>query len=93
MSNPLLKAATSFALGDVHEIVHEQFAIAPRFGANHDRVAETDAAGVPGDDMSAPSRLGQVTAFRQRNAIDDKDSDALTVPDTGPARIRHLLRT
>jgi len=91
--NPLLEAATSFALRDVHEIVHEQFAVAPGLRANDDCMAEADATCVLGDNMGTPGRLGQFSAFGQRDAIDDQHSNALTIPDTGLARIRHLLRT
>ncbi len=39
MPNPLLKAAATLALGDVHQIVHKEFAVAPRLGPNQNGVA------------------------------------------------------
>ena len=91
--NPLLEAAASFALRDVDKVVHEQFAVAPRFRANHDRVAEADATGVRSDDPSAPGGLSQFAVLRQRDAVDDQNPDALTILDAGPARISEVLRT
>ncbi|MEY2490341.1 MAG: hypothetical protein QOC70_2283 [Verrucomicrobiota bacterium] len=93
LSNPLLETAASFALRDVYKIVQEQFAVAPRFRANYDRVAESDATRVSGNDTSAPSRVSQFAAFRQRYPIDDQHSNALPILNTGPARILHVLRT
>jgi hypothetical protein len=88
--NPSLEAAASFALRDMHEIVHEQFAVAPRFRANHDRMADSDATGVRGDDASALGGFSQVAGFRQWDPVDDQDPDPVTIPHTGPARISQL---
>ena len=91
ISNPLLETATSFALRDMDEIVQEQFAIAPRFRANDDRVTDSDATRVRGDDTSALNRVGQLAAFWQWDPIDDQHSNALNIPNTGPARVLHVL--
>lgn len=93
MPNPLLEAAASLALGDVHEIVQEQFAVTPCFRADHDRVADSDATRVLGDNMSAPNRVSQLAAFRQRDSIDDQHSNALNIPNPGQARVSHVLCT
>jgi len=93
LPNPLLEAATSFALCDVHEVVQEQFTVAPRFSPNYDRVAESNAPRVSGDDASASSGLSEFAALRQRDSIHDQHSYALTIPNTGEARIGHELRT
>ena len=77
----------------MHEIVHEQFAVAPRFSANHDGVAESDATRVGGDDMSAPGGLSQFAALRERNPVNDQNPNPLTIPNTRPARISQVLRT
>jgi len=91
ISNPLLETAASFALRDMDKIVQEQFAITPRFRTNNDRVTDSDAARVLGDDTSAPSRLSQLAAFRQRDPIDDQHSNALNIPNTGPARVSDVV--
>jgi hypothetical protein len=91
ISNPLLETATSFALRDMDEIVQEQFAIAPRFRTNDNRVTDSDATRVLGDNMSAPNRVSQLAAFRQRDPIDDQHSNALNIPNPGPARVGHVL--
>ena len=91
IANPLLQTATSFALRDMNKIVQEQFAVTPRFRANHDRVADSDATRVRGDDTSAPSHVRQLAAFRQRDSIDDQHSNTLNIPNTGQARISHVL--
>lgn len=91
--NPLLESAASFALRDMHEIMQEQFAVAPGFGANHDAVAEADATCVRADDMPAPGGLRQWAGLRQRNPIDKENANTLAVPHPGPARISELLRT
>lgn len=93
MSNPLLQTTAPFALRDVDEIVQEQFAVPPRFRANDDGVAESDAPRVFGDDAGVPGGLSQGAIFRQRDPIDDQDSNALDIPDPGQARISHELRT
>ena len=91
ISNPLLETATSFALRDMDEIVQEQFAITPRLRTNDDRVTDSDATRIRGDDTSAPSRVGQLADFRQRDPIDHQHSNALNIPNTGPARVSHVL--
>lgn len=91
--DPRLESATAFALSDVDQIVEEQFAVAPRFGANHDRVPDADTTRVLGNDLSAPSDLSEFAAFRERDPIDNQHSNALTIPDTGQTRISHVLRT
>ena len=91
ISNPLLETATSFALRDMDKIVQKQFAITPRFRTNDDRVTDSDATSLRGDDTSAPSRVSQLAAFRQRDSIDDQHSDALNIPNTGQARVSHVL--
>ena len=90
ISNPLFETAASFALRDMDEIVQEQFAITPRFRTNDDRVTDSDATRFRGDDASAPSRVGQLAAFRQGYPIDDQHSNALNIPNTGPARVSHV---
>lgn len=91
--NPLLQAATSLALRDMHEIVHEQFAVAPRFRANHDGVAQSDATRSRSDDTSALGGLSQFAAFRERNPFNEQNPNPFTIHHTGPARISHVLRT
>ena len=93
LPDPWFESATAFALSDVDQIVEEQFTVAPGFGANHDRVPDADATGVLGNDTSAPSDLSQFAAFRQRDPIDNQNSNALTILNTGQARIGHVLRT
>lgn len=93
VSNPLLKTATSFALRDMDEIMHEQFAIAPRFRTNDHRVTDSDATRVRSDDASAPSSVSQIAAFRQRDSIDEQHSNALNIPNTGQTRVSHVLCT
>lgn len=39
-----LEPATAFTLRDMNELMHEQFAVAPAIGANHDAVTNTGAA-------------------------------------------------
>lgn len=91
--NPLLQAATSLALRDMHEIVHEQFAVAPRFRAHHDGVAQSDATRFWSDDTSALGGLGQFAAFRDRNALNQQNPNPLAIHHAGPARISQVLRT
>jgi len=91
--DPGLESATPFALGDVDQIVEEQFAVAPRFGANHDRVPDADATRVLGNDTGTPGDLSEFAALRQRNPVNNQDSNALTIPDTGQAGISQVLRT
>ena len=91
--NPLLQAATSLALRDMHEIVDEQFAVAPRFRANHDGVAQTDATRFWSNDTSALGGLSQFAAFRERNFVNEQNPNALTIHHPGPARISQVLRT
>ena len=93
LPHPWLKPATAFALGDVHEIVHEQFAVAPRLAANHNRVPESDATRVLGNDLNASSGLRQFGVLRPRDPIDNQHSDAFTIPNTGQPRISQVLRT
>jgi hypothetical protein len=78
-------------LGDVHEIVQEQFAVTPRFRANYDRVPDSDTTRVLSNNMSAPSRVSQFAAFRQRDSIYNQHPNALNIPDAGPARVSQVL--
>jgi len=91
ISNPLLETATSFALCDVNKIVQKQFAITPGFRANYDCVAHSHATRVLRDNMSAPSRVSQLAAFRHWDAIDDQYSNALNIPNPGQARVSQML--
>lgn len=91
--NPLLQAAASLALRDMHKIVDEQLAVAPRFRANDEGVAESDATRFRGDDTSAPGCLSQFAAFRERNPFNEQNSNPLTIHHPGPARISQVLRT
>lgn len=74
LRNPLLEAATAFALGDVDKIVDYQFAITPGIDANNESMSESDAARIFGHNAGPSSRLGQAGMSRQRDAIDDKHS-------------------
>lgn len=93
LADPLFETATAFALRNVHKIVQEQFAIAPGIGANDDGMAKSDATRVRGNDLRTPRGLRQFAALRQRNSIDDQNSDALKIANPGKARIGLVLRT
>ena len=90
LADPLFETATAFALRDVHEIVQEQFAIAPGIGANDDGIAEAYAPCIVGDYAGASRRLRQFRIVWQRNAIDNQHAHAGTIPNASPARILRL---
>lgn len=73
------KAAAAFALRDVDEIMQNQLAIVPGINPNDERVTETDATCVFGNDADAFRRLGQFRNLRERNPIDDQHSDPVAI--------------
>jgi hypothetical protein len=93
LADPLFETATALALRDVHEIVQEQFAIAPGIGASDDGMAKSDATRFRGNDLRASRGLRQFAAIRQWDSIDDQNSDALTIANSGKARIGLVLWT
>ena len=85
--NERLKAATSFTLSDVDELVQDQLAIAPAIGANDNPMADGRAARSVSDDMGAPRGLSELLVVRQRNSIDDQHFDSGTIPNPDSMRI------
>ena len=75
LPDPLFEPAAPFALGDMHQLVHEQFPIAPGIGSNDDGVTDRDGAAGVRDDLRSASRLSQLGVFRQRHAINGQNSD------------------
>ena len=59
----------------MHQLVQEQFAIAPGIGSNDDGVTDRDGAAEVRYDLRSASRLSQLRFFRQRHAIDGQNSD------------------
>ena len=57
LTDPLFKPAAAFALCDVDEIMQNQLAVVPGIDANDERVSETYATCVLGDDADAFRRL------------------------------------
>ena len=55
--DPLFESAGAFALRDVDEIVQDQFAIVPGIAAHNQRVTETHAARVFGNDANPTGGL------------------------------------
>ena len=84
---PRLQAAGTFALRDVNEVVHEQFAVTPAIGPNDEGMPETNTARVLGDDLGAPRRLRQLRIIGQSNAVDHHHSDPRTILHTGQPRV------
>ena len=82
--NKRLETAASFALGDVHKLVHEHLAIAPGISANDYSVADRHAAADVGDDLSAARSLRQRLVGRHRNSIDDQHSHPDRILDANP---------
>jgi hypothetical protein len=87
LSDPLLKAATAFALRDVDEIMQNQFAIVPSVDANDESATKTHAPCAFGQDAQAFRRLGQFRIFRQRNPIDREHADGGAILHPGETRI------
>src|SRR6267378_927977 len=75
LPDPLFQPAAPFALGDMHQLVYEQFAIAPGIGSNDDGVTDRDGAARVRDDLRSASCLSQLGVFRQRHAINGQNSD------------------
>src|SRR5439155_22003983 len=69
LTDPFCQAAAAFALRDVDEIMQNQLAIVPGINANDERVTETDATCVFGNDADAFRRLRQFRILRERNSI------------------------
>jgi len=53
LADPLGKAAAALTLRDVNQIMQNKFAIVPGINANNERVTETDATCVFGNDADA----------------------------------------
>ena len=77
------KAAAAFALRDVNEIMQNKFAIVPGINANDERVTETDATGVFGNDADAFRRLRQFRILRKRNPVYHQHSDPVAILHPG----------
>jgi hypothetical protein len=90
--NKRIEPAAAFTLGDVNELMHEQFAIAPAIGANDDTVANPRAARSKSYDIIATRHLGESLVVRQRQTFDDQNSDAGIIPHANPMRILEMLR-
>jgi hypothetical protein len=90
-ADPLLEPTAAFALGDVNEIMQEQFAIAPAVGANDNGVAESDAPGLQSEDAGAARGFGECRIVRQRNAIDHQDPDTIAILNSRAHRILAML--
>ncbi len=73
--------------------MHEQFAVAPGFGANDDRVPEADTTRVLGNNSSAARGLSEIAVFGQRDPVDDQHANALAILNASQARISDVLRT
>ena len=67
--DPGFEAAAAFALRDVHEIVDEQFAIAPGIGPNDHGMAKAYATSVVREDAGATRGLSQLGTVGQGNTI------------------------
>ena len=93
LRDPRFKTAAAFALRYVHEVVQKQFAITPSISTNDDGMAKSDTTRVVSDNTSAPGGCSQFAVLRQWNPIDNQDSDALRIPNTGQMSIGQVLWT
>ena len=57
-------AAAPLALGDVDELMEEQFAVLPAIGANNDAVANGNATGGVGNDLGMAGGVRQLFIVR-----------------------------
>ena len=90
---PLFQSATALALGDVHEIMHNQFAIVPGVGPNDQSVPETHAPGVIGDNADSLRCFSEIWIFGQRNSIDQQHSDPSGLDNAGHNGIGQVAGT
>src|ERR1041385_20218 len=73
--NPRLESAAAFALRDMYQVMHEQFAVTPGVGADDDSGAKPDTSRLLGEDANMAGGLGQLRVLRQRHPIDDQHAD------------------
>jgi hypothetical protein len=79
LPDPLFQPAAPFALGDMHQLVQEQFAIAPGIGSNDDGMTDRDGAARLRDDLRSARCFSQLRVFRQRHSIDGQNSDTTDI--------------
>ena len=75
LADPLLEAATAFALRNVNEIMQKQLTIAPEIGSNDNGMTKAYAARVVRDYAGSPRSLRQLLIIGEGNPIDDQHSD------------------
>jgi hypothetical protein len=90
LPDPLFQPAAPFALGDMHQLVYEQFAIAPGIGSNDHGVTDRDGAAPVRDNLRSARHLSQLRVFRQRHAIDGQNSDPTDILHADLASVRDL---
>jgi hypothetical protein len=79
LPDPLFQPAAPFALGDMHQLVQEQFAIAPGIGSNDDGMTDRDGAARVRYDLRSARCFSQLRVFRQRHSIDGQNSDTTDI--------------
>jgi len=92
LADPWFETAAAFALGDMHKIMQEQFAVAPGISPNNNSMAKTYATRVVGDDAGVPRGFSQLAILGHRNPIDHQHSDFGTILHAGETRVGHVPR-
>jgi len=90
LPNERLKAASSFTLSHVHELVQDQLTIAPAIGSNDDSMTDGYPTRNVGNDMGAPRSLSQLLIVRQWNPIDHQHFDTGTILNPESTRISSI---
>ena len=90
MTAPLFESTAPLALRDVNEIMQNQFAIVPGINPNNERVTETHATRVFGDDADAFRGFRQFRVLRERNPINHQHSDPAAILHTDEIRVARM---
>ena len=92
LADPFGKPTAAFALRDVDKIMQNQFAIVPGINPNNERVTETRATCVFGNDADTFRRLRQFRILRERNPIDHQYSDPGAILHSDKIRVVRMPR-
>jgi hypothetical protein len=84
------QTAAPFALGHVNELMQKQLAVSPAIRPDDNPVADGDAARRIRDDLRPASGIRQFDVVRQRNAIDDQNTDPLGLRYAGSSGVGGL---